>query len=331
MFKEILKSLSGALAGPATFIDQDALKGGIADAYIVTHHSDVAVTDISKHVRDAMTIMEPARRKGIARLYSPESVCAFVNRHYDAGSVIFVDPGDVATGGKTGPHLKAVINYHLPGAETFHESSLSDQARYGDFGAIYDFPMTEPFKAWLRASNSAFSQAGLSDFVMDRVEDFEEPTPALSARDPALVSFEWETRLLRLADRYGSRFGGYRDLMALSQSFEVNENSTLRIARNPTSGETRFEFKNEHTGPGGAAIDVPTLYVANVQVYSGGPLYPVPVRLSYRKEGGKVVFYLSIARLPDVLMRATEELVEAIKGGLEAADRVPIFWGRDAA
>jgi hypothetical protein len=57
--------------------------------------------------------------------------------------------------------------------------------------------------------------------------------------DKSLLSDQkWEQDLFNLGKRLGARFGGYGDLRQLALSFEVDETSSLKVSRNPQTGET---------------------------------------------------------------------------------------------
>lgn len=298
----------------------------MTNATIVTHHKDVVVTDLTSSVRDAITSRIPERRHGFAKINEPDSMAIFINRFRDDDSLLFASLGDRHRGGSQNPSLRVVFDHDRAGPESFDaELGLSVQARPGRHGAIYDFPLTDAFVAWLNIGKSGVDQTALHNFLQDRVDDFMDPTPALIQKDPDMADAEWEERLARLAQRLNSRFGDYRTLLAASLTFEVEENQNLRVSRNPDTGETRFEFQNEHRTATGARIELPNLFLLGIQVFVGGPIYRLPVRMRYAKDGPKVKFFLTIPQLAEVMERATRQLVEEVLSGVD--DEIPLIWG----
>ncbi|MGQ3281290.1 MAG: DUF2303 family protein, partial [Shinella sp.] len=84
----------------------------------------------------------PAARHGTARADTLDSFVALIDRHKDGESVIF---------GKTTwpkPTLTAVLNYDREGVD----------ARRRDHRIVYEFPLTEEFKAWVNGSGNAMPQ-----------------------------------------------------------------------------------------------------------------------------------------------------------------------------
>jgi uncharacterized protein YfdQ (DUF2303 family) len=344
MLKEIITSLRGLLASTvaAPVEVKVAEDVGYLKPVYVTAHESTRIHDLTEAFRETIEGHFPFRRKGASLLTDPHSVVDFVHRFGDGDSVIFVDEGDFGRGGSKAPSMTAIINYHRSGSETLSATGQGEgnmlggrdiTARPGDHTATYNFPLTEAFRAWMNAARSGFSQAAMGEFVDDRVDDFEEPTPALRAADKELVQQGWEEPLVNLARRLGGRFGGQADLRALATSFEVNEYQNLKITRNPTTGEASFEFLNEHRQRNGEPVSIPTLFLANVQVFNGGPFYRVPVRLTYRKDGSKVTFFLKIANLNAVFEKSIKQLVSetvaktAADGGIWGEDGIPVFWG----
>lgn len=327
--KDFLDSLRGLFSAPAATIDAERTGGGdgpLLFPTMITHHKDTLVTDMTAHVRGALLEFNEPRRIGFARIMQPDSMSGFINRFRDENSVVFATLGDRHKGGHMSPRMVALINYDKAGPETFSASlGMSEQARKKDHGAIYDFPLTDAFAAWLAIGRSGVDQAGLHNFLQDRIEDFMDPTPAMIQKDPAMAEEEWEERLARLAQRLNSRFGDYRTLLAASLTFQVDETQNLKVSRNPDTGETRFEFQNEHSNGAGARIELPNLFLLGVQVFVGGPIYRLPVRLRYAKEGPKVKFFLTIPQAADVMERATRQLVQEVVDKID--EPIPLFWG----
>lgn len=332
---EIIAALGGLFQKPGTPASlADLTDAAYSGLVAVPMHNDHKIVDLTDDIRRAIEANKPFRRKGTVAVHRPESLIDIINRFSDDDSVVFVDDGRSGAGSE--PSIVAIFNYHRAGSEEYTVlgnggKALADlKARCGDHRATYRFPVSAEFRAWREVSKSGLSQQALGEFIDAHVVDFMEPTQALMTRDKAhLNGAEWEAQLFDLAQSLGARFGAYRDLKALALSFEVDETAILKVKRNPQTGEATFQSETQHNTPSGQPVQIPGLFLAAIPVFTGGPLYRVPVAFRYRKAGDKITFFLSIYNLDDVFSRAIDSVVQAVKDGIRSEDGVvpQIIWG----
>lgn len=330
MFNDIIKKIVGIASAGEPKITTIPAPDPYASRVYLSSHDDVTLTDVTNTVRESIEKHLPFRRTGNTILHRPESVIEFIQRFGDADSVMFVDALD-----QMAPGLHIVINHHRQGPEDYSlgdHARRDDTARPGDHTASYSFPISGAFKAWKKVGEKGVSQEGLGQFIEERNEDFMEPSAAMRSKDLNLIEAEWERGMVEIARRLGSRFGSFNDLKQLALHFEVHEDQRLIVKRNPTTGESVFGYENEHRQPNGEKLEVPNLFVIGIPVFEGGPLYRFPVRFAYRKEGGKVVFFLQVVNIEDVMKRAIESAVEHITFAGNAPEENPqiinVIWGK---
>lgn len=340
---EFISKIIGALSPAASHIPSHG--GDQPNIYtqptIFSRHMDVVVEEHTKQ-RELIEKHAPFRRKGCTILHEPVSVADFVKRFSDSGSVMFVDT--------TAPAIEVVINYDHAGPESYAVEAEAtgvkgrdETARPGDHVAKYSFPISDEFTRWMNVGKVGLSQEALGDFVDQSINDFFPPTPALASGDRTLLGDQaWEQNLFDLAKRLGARFGGYGDLRQLATSFEVDETSTVKVSRNPQTGEASFQMQSAHNTPTGEAIRLPGLFIIAIPIFRGGPSYRAPVRFAYRKSGAKLAFFLEVFNIEEVKRNAINatvaEIVENTKSPAEGDDMglacgglpdgIPVIWGR---
>lgn len=130
---------------------------------------------------------KPRRIEGVAQLEDVGSFIEYVRKFSDPlHSKLFAATGVDSQGGLPTPKLVAVIDHH----------HTSDEPRFGAHRAEYNFPLSEPFKAWLAANESTLSLEMFANFLEDRLMDVLDP-----ARLPSDGIKEAVQRLgLKLAD-----------------------------------------------------------------------------------------------------------------------------------
>lgn len=327
----ILDKIAALIAAPKaeTLSPDDLLhRRPFAEPVIVMTPEGTKISNISKMVTEAMTCERPFRRKGVVKIERPDLMIEFLNCFRDSGSVLFVSERSLTTPGD-GPIMTGVINYHHSGEEHFvldaHGMNGADPtARHGDHMGVYEFPLSDEFIAWMKVTSGGLSmtQADLCTFIEERVMDFVQPTPYLisggyTGEEDAEA---WEDPMLDISRRLGARFGSFAELKALSLEFEIRDNQKVKTKRNPQTGEATFIFESEHEKVHGGSVDVPGLFIIAIPMFTGGPLYRMCVRFSYRKHGDSILFGLSVFRLRDTFRRGLESVVDYVVQGTIVPD-----------
>lgn len=267
------------------------------------------VVDVSKERTKATEEIKPIRRKGTAVLTELQSIIDWTNRFKDDDSALFANPDPDA------PSLTSVINYNLQG-EAGEMNRMGDpKARHGDHRAVYQFPLSDEWKAWTEVSGEALAKDELGEFIEANAKDIFDPTPAIISGGMNDTNEPWENRLIETAMKIEGRYGQLTQLLQMSKRFAVHETSDLTIKTDRDTGEAAVTFLNEHKAPDGQKLNIPNLIIIAIPVFRGGAPYRMPVRFRYRKSGSSVTFILTPynpekafdAALKEAVSTATEE------------------------
>lgn len=270
----------------------DGLKGKVL---VVPGANGTDVHDVKYLLEDYRET--PERRKGTITVDDLQSFIDLVNRDKNNETVIF------ARRDKTRPRLVAVLDYH-PGAS--EPGWCEDRIRW-------DMGLSDEWKAWFgqNGSDKAMSQEAFARWLEDHIFDIGEP----DAAGPTATAFAAKMQI---------KLAGPQTMLATSRGLEVRVNSSFKGATNIRTGETTFQWEEQHSGPAGAALDIPHAFHIMIPIFQGGQLYSIPTRLRYRVSGPKVSWYFEMHRpdlfvndaIDDVLKRVRME--EASKDGDES-------------
>lgn len=249
----------------------------------------------------------PERRRGTAKLFDLDSLIAHARRFRDEGTALFADP--------KAPSLTVVFDYH-------HQNTFEDPAdiapatvgapRFGEHRALYEFPLSDEWKAWTEASGTPLSQADFAAFLETRIFDVTDPLRPLTNAQAfmaasGITSFASPSALQQLA---------------LGLTVHVDERATTKI--NPSTGECTMLYETEHHGdPGSAAVPVPRAFLIAIPVFRSGTPYQLPVRLRYRLAAGRISWFIDVHDAPKAFDDALRDACEL------AADRtgIPLYFG----
>lgn len=249
----------------------------------------------------------PLRRKGQAVLTQAESFIAHINRFKDLDSVIF------ACDDRERPSLTGVLDYHRQGSE--------GDPRFGGHSAHFAFPLSDEWQAWMgqNGPKNAMSMVEFAAFLEDRVIDVLQLIPGEDELNREQQMF---------VDATGGSVATPSQLIAMSVSLKVNENSSVNEVRNLTSGEGEVKFSNSHdTSIAGDIVRVPTVFIIGIPVFRNGAFYRVLARLRYRKQGGALLFWYELWRTDRVFDHAFREACELVRTETD----LPLLFGRAEA
>lgn len=296
---------------------------GVYSPLLITVPQGRKVENLTKAVRDAMEWLHPMQRRGTARLQSLDSLILWANRFKDADSALFADSAMAR------PSLTAIADYHQAGAEGLpHLGSTNPVlARHGHHRAVYDFPLSDEWKAWNAISGKPLDKDEMGEFIEANAKDVFDPTPDMIAGKVKDTTAAWEARLIETAQKIEGRYGQLTQLLAMSRRFQVYETSNLEVKTNRDTGEQEIQFLNEHRDKDGAPLKVPNLIVIAIPVFRNGAPYRMPVRFRYRKTGASVKFILSIYA-PE---RSFKDAFEEAANAAAEATGLPLFVGTPEA
>ncbi|SLN36878.1 hypothetical protein AQS8620_01326 [Aquimixticola soesokkakensis] len=281
----------------------------LTKAHLITLPEKRTVKDLTSDHRAALEYLKPARRKGTARLEDLDSLIIWANRFKGDTSALFAKPDMSA------PTLTCIADYHAAGAVDPVNLGGDPTARHCHHRAVYGFPLSDEWKAWMKVSGAPLEKDDLGEFIEAQAKDIMDPTPAVLSGSVSDKNEPWENRLIHTARQIEGRYGQLNQLLAMSKQFQVFETSDLKVSTNRDTGEAEIQFLNEHRTADGKPLNIPNLIIIAIPVFLGGAPYRMPVRFRYRKQGGSVKFILSIynpekafeAAFKEAVSRATEE------------------------
>ncbi|TDE34156.1 DUF2303 family protein [Antarcticimicrobium sediminis] len=309
--RDVMEKLGGT-----EFIDRPA-DFDLTKAHLVATPGHRTIEDLTSMHRAAAEYLKPARRKGTARLDDLQSLIEWANRFKGPTSALFAKPDLRA------PTITCIADYHAEGPSDQTIATGDPTARHCHHRAIYNFPLSEEWKAWTGVSGQPLEKDDLGEFIEANAKDIMDPTAAILAGKETNKNQPWENRLIQTAQQIEGRYGQLTQLLQMSRQFQVYETSNLKVTSNRDTGEGEIQFLNEHKGADGKPLQIPNLIIIAIPVFMGGAPYRMPVRFRYRKMGGSVRFILSIYNPEKAFESAFKEAIE------EAAERteLPTFKG----
>lgn len=286
-------------------------------AHLVTVPAKRKVEDLTAQERAAAEFLKPARRKGTAHFADLQSLTTWANRFKGETSAMFAKPDMRA------PTLTCIADYHAEGPVDPLNTAGDPTARHCQHRAVYDFPLSDEWKAWMRVSGQPLEKDELGEFIEAQAKDIMDPSPAIIAGKSSDKNQPWENRLIETARQIEGRFGQLTQLLAMSKRFQVFETSDLKVATNRDTGEAEIQFLNEHKDAEGKPLNIPNLIIITIPVFLGGAPYRMAVRFRYRKAGSAVKFILTIYN-PEKAFEAAFK--EAVQEATESTG-LPTFMG----
>ena len=240
----------------------------------------------------------PAMKSGTATVTAAESFIKLVNRHKTKDSVLFADTDWEK------PSLLAVIDYH--------EAQAPGAADWLKHRIVYDFPLTDEWKAWIEQDGKMMTQ-------QDFAEWFEVHLPELSSPD----SQEAEDFLTN----YGLKVAYPNEILALTRGISVHVESRVKNNLTLQSGEGEITFEEEHKDASGSKFTVPGLFILSIKPFRMGNACRIPVRLRYRVSGGAVKWFFKMLRPEDYV---TEEILRDCERAASETG-LPLYHGAPEA
>lgn len=272
--------------------------------HLITIPNHRKVQNLTPEHRSALEYLKPARRKGTATLDDLASIIAWANRFKGDTSALYAKPDMSA------PMLTCIADYHAEGPADVENTEGDPSARHCHHRAVYNFPLSDEWKAWIGVSGKGLDKDEMGEFIEAQARDIMDPTPAILKGKTGNSNENWENRLIETAQKIEGRYGQLTQLLAMSKQFQVYETSDLNVKTNRDTGEQEIQFLNEHKAPDGKPLNIPNLIIITIPVFMGGAPYRMPVRFRYRKMGGQIKFILSVYNPEKAFESAFKEAVE---------------------
>jgi hypothetical protein len=248
---------------------------------------------------------KPERRVGTAKVRDAVSFISYANRFKGPNSVVFASP-DRSTDEKhvPSPKILAVLDYHVAGGD-------NTAAAYGQHRVQYDCELSEEWQAWLDQDGEAMEQGAFAAFIEERIAD-------------VVVSDGQDAVLKAFADLVEGRFATPSQLHKLSRGLQVNVGLAIKNAVTLESGEVSIQYDEVHQDGSGQAIKIANLFVIQIPVFYGGPLYRIPVRLRYRAVQGRGLTWFYQLYRPD---KSFDHAFGEIQTKITGDTLLPVFVG----
>ena len=269
---------------------------------------------VKKFVSEFAT--KPDRRTGTDKMQDLQSLIEWTNRHADEGTVLFCDTT------RTAPKMQSIVDYHLA-VERGVEGGISGDAtaRFGDFRALYEFPLSEQWKDWRAVDDKPMDQADFAEFLEDRVLDLIAPDISTDSEGNEVKKLPQQ--VAELLARLGGRCALPQDIITLARGLDITSNSRTATRIDVQSGEGALLFEQSHVGADKQKVTVPKLFMICIPLFDKSPFhYRIPVRIRYRLNDG-IKWTFTMFGADDVIDAAIKEAAEHVKAGTAA----PLFYG----
>ncbi|CAB5162450.1 Protein of unkown function DUF2303 [uncultured Caudovirales phage] len=243
----------------------------------------------------------PLRREGTANHTRLDSFIAHVNRFKGENSAIF------AVDNMASPRLTAIFDYHHVGHDSI-PANLKHQS-------VYSFPLSDEWKSWSDANGKTMAMSDFAAFLEDHIVDVTADAPSSAAAKDFLA-------------KSGGNLASPSKLIEIARGLQVNETSTLREARNLSSGEAEVVFQSEHQDANGNKLVLPNAFMICIPVFARARVYDqILARFRYRKHNGGIVFWFDLWRPDMVFENAFTDACTQVRE--ETA--LPLFVGKPEA
>lgn len=265
---------------------------------------------IKKHLDEYLT--EPERKKGTAKLETLDSFIEHVKRFQREESAVFAT--NIGQ-----PALVAVYNYHAeePSEEdvaasvsaALNPALATSKAGFGDHRAVYDFPLSVEWQAWLRNNGVSMTQIQFAEFIEERVGD--------------VMHFDDAGDVPKALVDLGFQIATPSQLLGLSRGLKLRIDSEATQKSNLSTGEIEVSFTEKHNDAAGAPLKIPGGFIIAVRPFVDGIAYRIAVRLRYRVSSGKIAWSYQLHRADAALRDAVNECCEVVI----ARTTIPLFHG----
>jgi uncharacterized protein YfdQ (DUF2303 family) len=157
-------NLDAAVGGPIMLQMQIPAKERVIDV----DDGMVAVIKADQRIEDLEQYGESPRRvRRYQTLLSLDSLGAYIERHREAATTVFVDSDR--------QRVEAIIDYHWPPATPGKGDGLASWCTHH---AVYAFPQTADWKAWIANNGKWLAQSDFAEYIEEHAHNISIPSPA---------------------------------------------------------------------------------------------------------------------------------------------------------
>jgi uncharacterized protein YfdQ (DUF2303 family) len=147
--------------------------------------------------------------------------------------------------------------------------------------AVYTARRSVEFTTWMNQNRKQMSQVEFARFLEENMPDVVEPASA--------------------------------ELLQVALTFEAKKSVEFASGVRLNNGQIQFQFTEVIRGAAqNGTIEIPEQFVLGVPIHFHGPAYRIPVRLRWRLQEGKVIFWYEIVRPHKFIEDALKEIRERI-------------------
>jgi uncharacterized protein YfdQ (DUF2303 family) len=161
-----------------------------------------------------------------------------------------------------------------------------------DHVATFKVRRSVEFETWMGANRKQMSQVDFARFLEDNTPDIAEPDSA--------------------------------ELLQVALTFEAKKSVEFSSGIRLGNGQIQFQYDEIVRGTAQkGSIEVPEKFVLGIPIHVNGPAYRIEVRLRWRLQENKVVFWYEIVR-PH---RYVEDALKEIRARIEQETSIGVFAG----
>lgn len=206
--------------------------------------------------------------------------------------------------------LCAVYNYHT-----------KDETSFNDHRAQYQMVASKEWKNWMDKDGRGMSQSEFAAFIEDNALDLIVP-PTDGAKDA-------DKAIMGLAKTLNTKYASPSQMMELARGIKIHESASGAAAYDMQTGDTTIEYASisKASTKDGNKLAVPGMFLLGIPVVMNGDAYRIPVRLRYRMDNGRVVWFYQIYKPEKYLKDAFDDI--CVNAQKEA--EVPLYHGSPEA
>ena len=161
----------------------------------------------------------------------------------------------------------------------YHEKK--DTPGWCDHVATFKTRRSVEFQTWMNQNRKQMTQVDFARFLEENLPDIVEPASA--------------------------------DLLEVALTFEAKKSVEFSSGVRLANGQIQFQYDEVVRGAAQkGSIEIPEQFVLGISIHVGGPAYRIPVRLRWRLQEGKVVFWYEVVRPHRFIEDALKEIRERV-------------------
>lgn len=168
-----------------------------------------------------------------------------------------------------------------------HHSTINDRGEdipgWRQHRAVFDPAKSTEWNDWTARDKTEMSQANFADFLEDHIDD-------IAAADG---------------------FPTGADMLAFATALEINSDKKLKSVVNTQTGGRALVFIDQADQETSAKLETFKKFRIGIQVFRGGPAYPLEARLKLRPNSGNPMFWYELIR-PDAVFETAATAVIAV-------------------